>query len=82
MKAVIDRFEGEYAMVRLEDGQNLNVLRTQLPERCFEGLHLIISFDEEQGVREIEADYEETAIARKRIEEKLERLRRNKHLDE
>lgn len=82
MKAVIDRFEGEYAVIRLEDGQYLNILRTQLPERSFEGLHLEISFDGEQKIHEIVADDDETAIARKRIEEKLQRLRDNKHLEE
>jgi DNA polymerase III delta prime subunit len=76
MKAVIDRFEGEYAILIVgDDEQRLNVSRKLLPKEAKEGhwLQLDIVGDE---VSNIELDEQETEKAKQRIAEKLARLRR------
>lgn len=76
MKAVIDRFEGEYAILIVgDDEQRLNVPRKLLPKNAKEGhwLQLDIVGGE---VRNIEVDEQETEKARQRIAEKLANLRK------
>ena len=76
MKAVIDRFEGEYAILIVGDDEHrVNVSRKFLPKEAKEGhwLHLDIVGDE---VSNIELDEQETEKAKQRIAEKLARLRR------
>jgi hypothetical protein len=80
MKAVIDRFEGKYAVLLLGDGERqINVERDQLPEKAMEGSWLQVEM-EGDAVAGVVLDDAETRDARKRISEKLERLRRGDHL--
>lgn len=45
MIGIIDRFEGDYAIVELESGEMINVLRTKIPESAVEGDVLLIDGD-------------------------------------
>lgn len=38
MKGIIDRFEGEYAIVELENGKVINIEKVTLPEKIEEGM--------------------------------------------
>jgi len=79
MKAVIDRFEGDLAVLILEGSQErLNVARELLPKKSREGSWLQVEMEDGEG-RKAVIDEEQTARAKKRIEEKLERLRRGEH---
>jgi hypothetical protein len=81
-KAVIDRFEGNLAVLIIGEGYDrLNIPRASLPHGVNEGQWLQIELD---GSRFISAvvDEEETANARQRIADKLARLRRGDHLKE
>jgi hypothetical protein len=78
-KAVIDRFEGEYAILIVgEDEQRFNVLQKALPRKAKEGSWLQVEIQNGE-VFNITIDEEETERARKRIAEKLERLRHGEH---
>ncbi|SHN63964.1 DUF3006 domain-containing protein [Desulfitobacterium chlororespirans] len=63
MKGIIDRFEGEFAVVEQEDRVIINVPRHVLPREAKEGDILILSNGEYQ------IDPSETAKRKKRIEE-------------
>jgi hypothetical protein len=79
MKAVIDRFEGDWAVLILEGSQErVNAPRRTLPKESKEGSWLQVEM-EEGKVRKAVLDEEEMARVKKRIEEKLERLRRGEH---
>ena len=68
MKAVIDRFEGDYAIVLFgEDEIKVDMPKILLPEGAKEGSWLNINF---------ELDVEGEMKQRERIESKLERLKR------
>ncbi len=67
MKFVIDRFEGDYAVLEKEDGGTIDVLKS-LIENGAEGDVLV--FDGESYTK----DKEETQTRKKRIEEKMKRL--------
>jgi len=43
MKGIIDRFEGNYAVVELEDGKIINIDKAQLPIGIEEGMVIHIS---------------------------------------
>lgn len=75
MKAVIDRFEGEVAVLELEDGGLLTVQRSLLPPDAREGAHLNIALDNDKLVG-AELDVWAENDAKARIRAKLERLRR------
>ena len=80
MKAVIDRFEGEFAVLIVEeDEQRLNVPRKLLPEQSKEGSWLQVEIQNGEVISAV-MDEEETANAQQRIAEKLARLRRGDHL--
>jgi len=79
MKAVIDRFEGDLAVLILEGSQErLNVARELLPKKSREGSWLQVEMEDGE-VRKAVIDEEQTARAKERIEKKLERLRRGEH---
>ena len=42
--ATIDRFEGDVAVVRLDDGQELDVLKSELPAGLGAGARLALDF--------------------------------------
>jgi hypothetical protein len=72
-KAAIDRFEGMYAVL-LVDEKPRNILRNLLPEEVKEGDWLEIEFEGDRFVS-AKLDPEEKERMKKRIEEKLARLR-------
>jgi len=63
MKVIIDRFEGAYAVVELEDKRMVNMPRELVPARAKEGSVITIVIDQE-----------ETENRRKRIESLMNRL--------
>ena len=63
---IIDRFEGKYAVIELENGSFENMPRTLLPANAKEGDYIIISIDNNA-----------TAERAKRIEGKMNRLFRD-----
>lgn len=79
MKAVIDRFEGMFAVIVLEDDRRFSIPRKELPKGAKEGnwLQVEVMADE---IKSITLDLAETQSAKKRIAEKLERLRKGEHL--
>lgn len=80
MKAVIDRFEGKFAVLIVgEDEQHMNVLKKLLPKQSREGSWLQVEIQNGEVISAV-IDEEETANAKLRIAEKLARLRRGEHL--
>lgn len=82
--AVLDRFEGNLAVVFYDDDPEtpVDIERRHFPRRKpKDGTYLKI---EKRGdeVISITIDKEATKAARKRIQEKLERLRRGDHLQD
>jgi hypothetical protein len=80
--AVIDRYEGSFAVVFFQDDPDtpVDIERHHLPRRKpKEGAYLKIEMREGEIVN-INVDKEATKAARKRIQEKLARLRRGDHL--
>jgi hypothetical protein len=75
-KAAIDRFEGKYAVL-LVDEKPRNILRNLLPKEVKEGDWLEIKFDGDRFVS-AKLDPEEKERVKKRIEEKIARLRAGK----
>jgi len=80
MKAVIDRFEGKFAVLIVgEDEQRVNVLKKLLPKQFREGGWLQVEIQNDEVVSAV-MDEEETANTKQRIADKLARLRRGDHL--
>ena len=76
MKAVIDRFEGDLAVLILPaEDQRLNVPRMQLPPKAKEGSWLQLDIIGGEP-RNIKLDEQETESVRERIAAKLTRLRK------
>lgn len=70
MKAVIDRFEGDYAVLLFGDGDlKAEIPRVLLPEGATEGSWLKVSF---------ELDEEETLRRKEKIGSLLEKLKNKK----
>lgn len=79
-KAVIDRFEGGLAVLLVgEDERRIDIPRECLPKGAREGYWLQVELEEGQLVYAA-LDPEETMRAKRRILEKLQRLRRGDHL--
>jgi hypothetical protein len=79
-KVVIDRFDGNLAVLTVGEGEaarTVNVPKKALPKRAKEGIWLQVKLDGERVVSAT-VDEEETARARQRIMEKLDRLRRGR----
>jgi hypothetical protein len=80
MKAVIDRFEGEFAVLIVgEDEQRLNVLKALLPKLSREGSWLQVDIQNGEVISAV-LDEAETTNAKQRIADKLALLRRGDHL--
>jgi hypothetical protein len=78
-KAVIDRFEGEYAILLVgQEQRKMDVLRSKLPKGAKEGSWVLIQIVDDD-VANMVLDKEETELVRTRISDKLARLRRNEH---
>lgn len=45
--ATIDRFEANLAVVRLDDGQEINIPKSELPSDAGEGARLVLNFGHE-----------------------------------
>lgn len=79
-QAVIDRLEGDRAVLLVgEEQRPIDVPRRRLPRRAREGHWLLVEVVEDQVVS-ARIDRAATKAARRRIQEKLERLRRGEHL--
>lgn len=48
LKVIIDRFEGDIAVVELEDGKVVNMAKTLLPQTAKEGSVIKIEIDEDE----------------------------------
>ena len=82
MRAVIDRFESEFAVLIVgDDERRINVLRSLLPKKVKEGQWLQLDIVGDH-VQNIVIDAQETERARQRIADKLAALRRGDHLKE
>ena len=80
MQAVIDRFEGDQAILLLNDGQEQIIAsRQSLPPEAKQGDWLNIQIKDGEMISAF-IDVDETAIAKQRIADKLARLRRGEHL--
>ncbi len=81
-KAVIDRFEGDLAVILVgEEEDRLVVPLSSLPAGVEEGLWLQVEVEDDRLINAI-VDEEETANAKQRIADKLARLRRGEHLED
>jgi len=79
-KAVIDRFEGTFAILLIgDDEQRMEVSRQRLPEEAKEGDWLQVEIQNGE-VSSAVLDQDETAQVKKRIADKLARLRSGAHL--
>jgi hypothetical protein len=79
-KAVIDRFEGDVAVLLVGDKERQVVVpRKSLPAGVKEGHWLKVELDGDNLVSAV-IDAEETAKMKQRIAGKLEQLRRGDHL--
>jgi hypothetical protein len=67
MLGVIDRFEGEFAVIELEDDRVINMKRKDIPKEAKEGS--VLNVDEE-----ITINCEETKKRLKKIEEKTKNM--------
>lgn len=63
MKIIIDRFEGDYAVVELEDGTTVDMPKVLIPKEAKEG-----------DVLEILVNKQETESRRKKIEKLMDEL--------
>ena len=80
MKAVIDRFEAEYAVLIVgDDERRMNVLRTLLPPEAKEGQWLKLDIVDGE-IRNVTVDEHETDLVKKRVTDKMAALRRGDHL--
>ena len=80
LTGVIDRFEGDWAVIEVADEPELrNVPKQLLPRGAKEGDHLQLELEDGRVIR-VQLDPEATENARKRIQDKLDRLRRGEHL--
>ncbi|MEO9364111.1 MAG: DUF3006 domain-containing protein [Nitrososphaera sp.] len=81
VKASLDRFEGNYAVVYSDDGRKFDIARALLPKRTRQGarLKLTISSGNDE-VTSVSIDREGEKELKKRIREKLERIKRGEHL--
>jgi hypothetical protein len=79
-KAVIDRFEGNTAVLNIgEDERQMEAPRSSLPKSCKEGDWLQVELDGGKLVS-VESDPDETEQAHQRISEKMAALLRGDHL--
>ena len=80
MKAVIDRFEAEFAVLIVgEDERRMNVLRSLLPEQAKEGQWLLLDVVGGE-VRNVSVDEQAAGAAKQRIADKLAALRKGEQL--
>ena len=79
MKGIVDRFEGDWAVLLIADQQQLTVPRDKLPAGAGEGDHLQITLQDGEIIQ-AGLDERATKDARRRIQAKLDSLRWGEHL--
>ena len=77
IKASLDRFEGEYAVIYSDDGIKYDVPKSMTHSRA--GSKIVLYLEAGQVVK-IEADKRATDETRDRIRKKYKRLKRGEHL--
>ncbi|HEX2093675.1 MAG TPA: DUF3006 domain-containing protein [Longimicrobiaceae bacterium] len=77
-RLVIDRFEGDLAVVEVDGGATLDLPCWLLPDGVKEGDHLAVRLDGGVGKRrvEIRVDEEATGAARREVGEIVDRLKK------
>jgi hypothetical protein len=63
VRGVVDRFEGAYAVVILDDGQQLDWPRSTLPASVQPGMAVVLSLSPATGPRELEGEDQVSAQA-------------------
>lgn len=76
MMYIIDRFEGDYAILLLRNDESIQIdlLRESLPNSAKEGDIIEVSFDNNNNVIESKILKEETESAKKRAENLLKKI--------
>jgi hypothetical protein len=77
--AVVERFDGDIAVIETREGTAYRLDRAELPEGCRVGHHLQMEIENGQ-INQVTIDDEATAQARERIEDLMNKLRRGDHL--
>lgn len=54
MKLIIDRFEGEFAIIEIENGQTINCPKAMLPDNAKEGSILNITVDNDATEKKLQ----------------------------
>jgi hypothetical protein len=63
VRGVVDRFEGDYAVVVLDDGQQIDWPRSTLPASVQPGMAVALSLSPATGSREVEGEDQVSAQA-------------------
>ena len=80
IRASLDRFEENgYAVMYTDDGKKFDIKRELIPENVKEGARLKIHVQGSKGSNVVTDDSDTQELKRK-IKEKLERLKHNQHL--
>ncbi len=67
MKLIIDRFEGDKAILKTEDGKSIIWLKNKLPDNCHEGMTLTFTIGDDAQTEE-----EKRELAKKILNEILD----------
>lgn len=80
IRASLDRFEGDYAVIYSdEDGRKFDVLRDKLENDAKPGMRLSLHLEGDH-ISTIEIEKKSTKDAKERIRKKYDRLRKGRHL--
>ena len=80
VEAVIDRFEGQYAILLVgDDKRSINVRRDSLPSEVYEGCWLVVELEDDKIIN-VTIDREKTVTVKQLIADKLAALRRGDQL--
>jgi hypothetical protein len=79
INAVVERFDGDTAIIETVGGTEYRLESAQLPVGCKVGHHLQMEL-ENGDVKRIKIDEDATAHAQERIDDLMDRLRRGDHL--
>jgi hypothetical protein len=80
INAVVERFEGNIAVIETLDDEAYRLDRSQLPEGCRVGHHLQMELEDGQIIQ-VMIDEEATTQAQERIEALMAKLRRGDHVN-
>lgn len=79
VKASLDRFEEDYAVVYADDGRKFDVPRELIPKNTSEGTRVKIHLRDSKVIKVI-VDHKDNEELERKIREKLGRLKHNQHL--